>query len=142
MVSGRDVPTVKIAVTRKVNIPKEKYIFFPITNAFQAAEGTEEQEREYLFGIINPLGSNLICTLDGVPVPVVFNPNTPIVRSQSPVFTLHIFANNIFNAPPGNYSPTVSDGYCRCFNHYHEGCIPYILPMDMQQDVTYQLTVE
>jgi hypothetical protein len=146
--------TVPVAVTRTVTIPKGKYIFFPIVNIFQGNGPlhdpippiiNEDQERETLFQYINAIGSNMICILDGVPV--AKNPQTPIVRSQSPVWTLTFFSdNNIFidwGYPTGDYFPTVSDGYWVMLPplspghhtlHFEDGT--------GFQNVTYELTVE
>ena len=53
--------------------------------------------------------ANIVCTLDGIPV--TFNPNTPIVRTQSPTFSVTLGLENILGAPPGTYEDCWSDGY-------------------------------
>jgi hypothetical protein len=104
-----------VPIVRSVDIPKDNYIFFPIVNSVDVNGNpaipidTEEYARTvYLDGFIT-LFSNLVCTLDNVPV--VFNPDTPIVRSQSSTFKITLGPNNIFGAPVGEYPLSWSDGY-------------------------------
>jgi hypothetical protein len=108
--------------TRHVSIPKGKYIFFPIVNTIIASGPylgeplTEKQERLDASAYINTFGSDIsdpfpkfVCTLDDIQV--VFNPNTPIVRTQSPAFTLHLYTGNLFGVPESDNFPCISDGY-------------------------------
>jgi hypothetical protein len=136
-------------VIRTCTIPRGQYIFFPIVNTFAGNDpgGTtpEEDWRKFVFDIMNSFGSNLTCELDGVPV--VFNPNTPIVRTQSPAFTLTLTANNIFGAPAGDYPTNVSDGYWVMLQPLSPG--NHVLHFrtsppknEGYQDITYNLTVE
>ncbi len=105
--------------TRTVTVPAGKSIFFPIFNLiwtqtpYDPGEWGEDEWRPIIMDAIDfvqPL--NLICTLDGAPV--VYNHKTPIIRTQSPVFTVAFPEYNVwdvyFELPAGSY-PNVSDGY-------------------------------
>jgi hypothetical protein len=103
---------------RTCTIPQGKYILFPIANSawvnsvWDDPNNTEWDYRQYANDFLGPaLGGDLEATLDGVPV--VFNPKTPIVRSQSPIFTAVFPFDNIFDADPAGLSdfPAVSDGW-------------------------------
>jgi len=140
-------------IVRDVNVPIGRNIFFPIVN-FGDVNGnsaipieTEEQGRTYLDSFIK-LFSNLVCTLDDVPV--VFNPKTPIVRTQSPTFDITVITDNIFGLPEGDYPLSWSDGYwvmlppltpgehvLHFYAHVDSGPFP-----NFTQDITYNLTVE
>jgi hypothetical protein len=100
-------------VTRYVTIPKNKEIFFPIVNFADYSGGpipvdNEAEWREYIQTYIDSF-ANLVCTLDGTPIE--FNPNTPIVRTQSPTFSDTLDSDNIGGFPSGKYTHCWSDGY-------------------------------
>jgi hypothetical protein len=90
-------------------------------------------------------GSELKATLDKKPI--VFNPNTPIIRSQSPVFTASFPADNVFGADPSLLTgPIVSDGFWVMLPPLSPGT--YELHFEARQgqqsfqNVTYTLTVK
>jgi hypothetical protein len=148
-------------VTRNVNIPDGKFIFFPIINSFKNPDNplppgppppfdpkVIEEYRGIVFDMVNPYGSNMVCTLGGTRV--VYNPDTPIVRTQSPVFIMNIPENSLFTdfgALAGDYGPTVSDGYWVMLPPLSAG--PHTLhftasvcpsnPSSFSQDITYNI---
>jgi hypothetical protein len=103
---------------RTCTIPSSRYIFFPIANSnwvqtfWDDPSLTEPDWRQWAETFL-PFagGGSLEATLDGKKI--VFDPMTPIVRSQSPVFTATFPADNIFGMDPAGLTgyPIVSDGY-------------------------------
>jgi hypothetical protein len=118
-------------VNRTCTIPKGKSILFPIANyvwvqtSFDDPANTEADYRQCVSGISapdNPLGcvgiaavaGDLEATLDGIPV--AFDYRTPIVRAQSPLFTVQWPYDNILGLDPANENcpkcrEAVSDGF-------------------------------
>jgi hypothetical protein len=115
-------------VTRSCNVPGGKYILFSIANSIwiqlpsDPPEYTETQYREQASAGPSSIGGELKATLDGNPI--IFNPKTPIIRSQSPVFTASfppdqivtdegITFDNLFGLDPNTLTgdPIVSDGF-------------------------------
>ena len=108
-------------VTRFCNIPRGKYILFSIANAIwiqfphgDPPNNTETDYRQYANDFLPPsIGGELEATLDENPI--IFNPNTPIIRSQSPVFTASFPPDNVFGAILTKNTltgyPIVSDGF-------------------------------
>jgi hypothetical protein len=116
-------------IQRQVTIPIGTYLFLPIVN-IAWVNGNEDAlpsitiddettSRTNIDNYINQF-SNLIATWDGVPV--VFNPDTPIVRTQSPNdfsdgspgFTLDLKADNVlsdYGVIAGLWDQSYSDGY-------------------------------
>jgi hypothetical protein len=102
--------------TRDCAVPAGKYIFFPISNAFWVQTPLdnpaliEPDWRKLASDYVAP-AAVMKCTLNGVPL--IFNPDTPIVRSQSPVFTATFPEDNVFGMDPALLTgdPIVSDGY-------------------------------
>ena len=88
--------------TRSCTVPRGKYILFSIANVFWIqtpqddvdgphCKGNETCWRQHENDFLPPsIGGELEATLDGILI--IFNPNTPIVRSQSPVFTAVVSA--------------------------------------------------
>ena len=118
-------------VKRSCNVPRGKYILFSIANAFWIQlptrippEYTETDYRRDANDSLPPsIGGELEATLDGNPI--IFNPKTPIIRSQSPVFTAsfppdqivddkgNVTYDNVFGLDPNTLTgdPIVSDGF-------------------------------
>jgi hypothetical protein len=110
--------------TRSCTVPRGKHILFSIANTFwiqtetDPADYTETDYRreasDYLLLVFGD--KPLVATLENVATrdkkPIIFDPNTPIIRSQSPVFTASFPPDNVFNAPPSFLTgPIVSDGF-------------------------------
>jgi hypothetical protein len=140
--------------TRDVTIPQGKYILFPIVNFVDISGNPpmvppddEATWRQFLMNNADPF-ANLVCTLDGTPV--VFNPNTPIVRTQSPTFSVTLGKDNIFSGPPGKYADCWSDGYWVMLSPLSPGKHSLHFFASAQtpnfdlvtQNVTYNLTVK
>lgn len=103
------------AVQRNCTIPRGKSVIFPVVNAFwiqteyDLPNYTVTDYRQCVSGL--PGSADLVCTgiapvtnggtmtvtLDGVPV--VFDPATPIVRTQSPLVHVTLPEDNIFGVP-------------------------------------------
>ena len=112
--------------TRSSTVPRGKYILFSPANAIwlntppngDDPNNTEADFRQFANDGLPPsIGGELEATLDGNPI--VFNPKTPIIRSQSPVFTA-LFPpdrsppfDNVFGLDPKTLTgyPIVSDGF-------------------------------
>jgi hypothetical protein len=148
---------------RSCNVPRGKYIFFPIANSFwlnsaQDDPHTETEYRKFANDELPPsIGGELEATLDGNPI--IFNPETPIIRSQSPVFTASFPPVNVittsFRVPASDLTgyPIVSDGFWVILpplspgDHNGEDPGDHTLHFragptdDLKQDVTYYLTV-
>jgi hypothetical protein len=93
-------------VVRTCDIPIGTSLFFPVGNAFCAAEGdgsfeAQQQCAADFFAEITSLEAEV----DGVSVEDLMN-----YRAQSPAFDLVLPSGNIFDAPPGVYSPAAADG--------------------------------
>ncbi len=98
------------SVNRTCTVPAGKILFFPLVNYFEAAEGSEQEERGRAKGYIDGV-SVLECTVDGIPLQNLLD-----YRAQSPEggFVLSVPPNSLFTeygASPGDYAPAVSDGY-------------------------------
>ena len=150
-------------VTRSCTVPRGKHILFAIANSFwiqtprDPSNYTEtEYRREASAGLPPSIGGDLEATLDGNPI--IFNPETPIIRSQSPVFTASFPADNVitfsFGQPASELTgPIVSDGFWVILPPLspgdHNGDDPgdHTLhfmagkPENPAQNVTYYLTV-
>jgi hypothetical protein len=129
-------------VTRTVTVPAGKHILFPIVNVvwvwFPGDADTVEFIRTYLLDTINPYGSNIPCTLDGVPT--VFNHRTPTVRTQSPPFPVNnIPADNLFGVPIPAGSIGYSDGFWVMLPPLAPGA--HVLKFGASPEITYNLTV-
>ena len=146
---------------RSCTVPIGKYILFPIlTNTWiqtpqddidhPDCKGNETCWREFAKNGPPPLnGSELEATLDGKPI--IFNPNTPIIRSQSPVFTASFPPDNVFGANLSHLTgcPIVSDGFWVMLpplspgDHNGSALGDHTLHFraGSNQDVTYHLTV-
>jgi hypothetical protein len=139
-------------VERSCNVPGGKYILFSIVNSIWIQTPTDppnytetDYRREASAGLPPSIGGELEATLDGNPI--IFNPNTPIIRSQSPVFTASFPPDNVFGANPNDLTgPIVSDGFWVMLPplspgdhelHFRAG-----LKDTLKQDVTYHLTVK
>jgi hypothetical protein len=135
-------------VNRNCTVPNGKAILFPIANAFwinsagDDPNNTESDYRQFAIDALpHPVGEDIEATLDGKPI--IFNPRTPITRSQSPVFTATFPTDNIFGLDPSVLTgyPIVSDGFWVMLPPLSRG--PHILHFQagQSQDVTYHLTV-
>jgi hypothetical protein len=146
--------------TRSCTVPGGKHILFSIVNAvwiqtpLDPPEFTETDWRQQANDFLPPsIGGELEATLDGNPI--IFNPKTPIIRSQSPVFTASFPADNVFEADPSLLTgPIVSDGFWVMLPplspspRVHElrfraglGKNSGQAKKKLKQDVTYHLTV-
>ena len=140
--------------TRSCNVPTGKYILFSIANAIwinspPLGDNPNNTETDYRRlandGLPPSIGGELEATLDRNPI--IFNPKTPIIRSQSPVFRASFPTDNVFGANPNFLTPypIVSDGFWVMLpplspgNHtLHFRAGPSKKP---SQDVTYHLKV-
>jgi len=104
-------------VERSCTIPSGKYILFPIANSiwiqtpFDDRSLTEIDYRRIANELLpQTIGGELEATLDGNPI--IYNPKTPIIQSQSPVFTAKFPADNVFGVDASYLTgyPIVSDG--------------------------------
>jgi hypothetical protein len=75
--------------------------------------------------------------------PIIFNPRTPIIRSQSPVFTARFPTDNVFGMEPNLLTgyPIVSDGFWVILPPLNRGVHILHFRAGQSQDVTYNLTV-
>ena len=135
-------------VNRNCAIPKDKAILFPIANAFwinSALDDPKNTETDYrrlaIDALPHPVGEDIEATLDGKPI--IFNPRTPITRSQSPVFTATFPTDNVFGAGPSQLTgyPIVSDGFWVLLPPLSRGAHILHFQAGQSQDVTYHLTV-
>src|SRR6478672_2459254 len=85
---------------RSCNVHRGKHILFPIANSFwinsaqDNPNNTETDYRQFANDFLPPsIGGELVATLDKNPI--IFNPKTPIIRNQSPVFTASFPPNNV-----------------------------------------------
>lgn len=133
---------------RHCTIPHGKSILFPIANAFwinSALDDPNNTEADYRRlaseSLPAPVGSDLEATLNGKSI--VFNPDTPIVRSQSPVFTARFPADNVFGMNPDLLTgfPIVSDGFWVMLPPLARGSHVLHFRAALAQDVTYYLTI-
>ena len=133
---------------RSCAIPRGKSILFPIANNFwiqtplDDPTNTETDFRQFASDFLPPsLGGDLEATLDGVPI--VFNFKTPIVRSQSPVFTATFPFDNIFGLDPALLTgfPIVSDGFWVMLPPLAPGEHLLHFRAGSAQNVTYHLTI-
>jgi hypothetical protein len=135
--------------TRTCSVPQGTALFFPVINSVQinspnVGQGPEDKSAKELRSaaalFINE-ASNLSVTVDGIEV-------KRLRRVKSEVFVVVLPEENIFEAPPGIYSPAVDDGVyvmldpLRVGNHtlhFHAENLS-VKPVFIQ-DVTYNLTV-
>jgi hypothetical protein len=94
-------------VTRSCNVPTGKYILFSIANVIwinspPLSDNPNNTETDYRQlandGLPPSIGGELEETLHGNPI--IFNPKTPIIRSQSPVFKASFPTDNVFGKNP------------------------------------------
>lgn len=142
-------------IERDCTVPQGKYILFPIANATwiqtrQDQEAnpqyTETDYRRLANEFLPPsVGGDMEATLDGKPI--IFNPKTPIIQSQSPVFTGKFPEDNVFSDYGYSASdltgyPIVSDGWWVVLPPLSRGeHVLYFRAGKSQQNVTYHLTV-
>lgn len=133
---------------RHCTVPHGKSILFPIANAFwinsalDDPNNTENDYRRLASESLPPLvGGDLEASLNGKSI--VFNPQAPIVRSQSPVFTVKFPANNVFGLDSDVLTgfPVVSDGFWVMLPPLTRGTHVLHFRAAQAQDVTYHLTV-
>jgi hypothetical protein len=91
-------------ITRSCTISAGKALFFPVANAFRAAEGDFAQMRKVAITRMNQ-ATGLRLEIDGIAVQEL-----PTYRVLSPEFALVLAPDNIFDAPGGVYSPAAADG--------------------------------
>jgi hypothetical protein len=113
-------------VVRSCTVPAGKHILFPIANSFwiqtpgdddvTCGKDDETCWRTEANNSLPPsIGGELEATLDGNPI--IFNTKTPIIRSQSPVFTAFFPPDNVitldFHVDVNQLTgrPIVSDGF-------------------------------
>ena len=128
-------------VTRSCTVPAGTALFFPIVNTFFAAEGTVEEMRARNAAFIDSIATMSV-SIDGQSV------ENPVgYRAISPIFSLELFADNIFGAPEGIYEPAVSDGFWLLLAPLPPG--EHVIHFSAASsdgsfslDVTYILTVE
>jgi len=144
-------------VTRSCTVPRGKHILFSIANSFwinsaqDNPNNTETDYRQFANDFLPPsIGGELVATLDKNPI--IFNPKTPIIRNQSPVFTASFPPNNVittsFNVPASDLTgyPIVSDGFWVMLPPLSPGV--HVLHFQasnekkVTQNVTYNLTVK
>jgi hypothetical protein len=131
---------------RSCTIPRGKYILFSIANSiwiqtpFDPPNYTEtDYRREASLGP-TALAGQLVATLDGNPI--IFNPKTPIIRSQSPVFKASFPPENVFDTEPQFLTgPIVSDGFWVMLPPLSPGVHILHFEAGDAQNVTYTLTV-
>ena len=141
-------------VERSCTVPRGKYILFSIFNAFwiqlptDPPEYTETDYRREASTLPTSIGGELEATLDGKPI--IFNPKTPIIRSQSPVFTASFPPDpfppydNVFGLDPNTLTgdPIVSDGFWVMLPPLSPGKHTLFFKAGQSQNVTYNLTVK
>ncbi len=135
-------------VERSCTLPYGKHILFPIANAFwlnsvDTPDLKEADWRQAANDFLPPsVGGDLEATLDGNPI--IFNPKTPIVRSQSPVFSVKFPADNVFELDPNILTdfPIVSDGFWVMLPPLSKGVHVLHFRAGQSQDVTYHLTIQ
>jgi hypothetical protein len=135
-------------------VPKRKHILFSILNNIWIQTPLDDPKlREPDWRRLTTVGppplngSQLEATLDGKPI--IFNPNTPIIRSQSPVFFMArpFPLDNIFGQKPSDLGtgPIVSDGFWVMLPPLSPGLHTLCFKASGQgvtyQEVTYHLTV-
>lgn len=135
-------------VNRNCTVPKDKFILFPIANSFwinSALDDPKNTELDYrqfaIDALPHPVGEEIEATLDGRPI--IFNPKTPITRSQSPLFTATFPIGNVFGVDPSLLTgyPIVSDGFWVILPPLNRGTHTLHFQAGQSQDVTYHLTV-
>lgn len=132
-------------IIRNCTVPKSKYVFFPISNGvwinslWDDPNNTETVYRENAMAQV--LTDNVSATLDGQPI--IFNSSTPIIRSQSPVFTATFPTDNVFGADSSglNGYPIVSDGYWVILPLLQQGQHTLQFTAGQSQNITYNLTI-
>ncbi|MEJ2419065.1 MAG: hypothetical protein P8Y45_19485 [Exilibacterium sp.] len=140
---------------RTCTVPSGMHIFFPIANniwvdtAMDMA-GTEETDcRIYATAFPSSVSGELEATLDGNPI--IFDPETPMIWSQSPAFSATYPQQHVFNIfadrkpfDPDDFTgyPTFSDGFWIILPPLEAGEHELHFGAGEAQDVTYHLTVE
>jgi hypothetical protein len=132
---------------RICTVPRGKHILFSIANSIWIQTPTDppnytepDYRREASAGPTS-IGGQLEATLDGDPI--IFNPKTPIIRSQSPVFTASFPPDNVFGANPRLLrGPIVSDGYWVMLPPLSRGEHTLFFKAGQSQNVTYTLKVK
>ncbi len=138
------------SVERSITVPEGTDFFFPLVNVFlidSRGRGTNPAENPtvpQLYEIVEAQidsAHDLYATLDDVSILDLAE------RVESPPFALKLPKDNIFDAPPGQYAPGVSDGYW-----LHLPALPpgeydlsfggVIDAFEATVDVTYHITVE
>ena len=151
-------------VERNCTIPKGRSILFPIYNwiwvqtSGDVPTNTEADYRQCAAGIppnalgcegVAPVAGHVEASLDGVPV--FLNFETPITRTQSPLFHVKWRAGNIFGVDPkletcAKCGEAVSDGYWVALPPLKRGThVLKILATDgtnERQNITYRLLVD
>ena len=140
--------------TRSCDVPRGKHILFSIANVIWIQTPTDDELephckdnetcwRQHANDFLPPsIGGELEATLDGNPI--IFNPNTPIIRSQSPVFTASFPPGNVFGIEDLSEltsRPIVSDGFWVMLPPLSPGEHELHFKAGQSQDVTYTLTV-
>ncbi len=142
-------------VVRDCTVPRGKYILFPIANAtwIQTRQDqevnpqyTETDYRRLANEFLPPsVGGDIEASLDGNPI--IFNPKTPIIQSQSPVFKATFPTDNVFSAFGYLASdltgyPIVSDGWWVVLPPLAPGEHVLHFRAGQSQNMTYHLRVE
>ncbi len=135
-------------VERNCTIPQGKHILFPIANSFwinsalDDPNNTETDYRQFASDSIpSSIGGDLDATLDGKPI--IFSYKTPIIRSQSQVFTAKFPQDNVFGLDPNLLTgyPIVSDGFWVMLPPLKPGLHVLHFRAGTSQNVTYHLTI-
>ena len=131
-------------------LPREVHLLVGIADAFwiqtplDDPSFTEEDWRELAqayFGYFFPV-IDIKLELDGRPV--VFDPRTPIVRTQTPVFRAQWNADNMFGLDPAAYLngfPVVDEGYWAILMPLSPGQHVLKISPNSTLERTYHLTV-
>ncbi|MEK7778614.1 MAG: hypothetical protein AAB293_00860 [Pseudomonadota bacterium] len=130
-------------VERNCTVPNGKYIFNAFwLNSIDTPDLKEANWRQLANDFLPPsIGGDLEATLNGTPI--IFNPQTPIIRSQSPVFTAKFPDENIFELPTDILTgfPIVSDGFWVMLPPLDPGLHVLNFRAGTSQNITYHLTV-
>ena len=127
-------------VERTCTVPTGTRLFFPVVNAFCAAEGDFAAMRECATGFLT--GVTFQVTIDGK---IIDEDALTTYRALSPEFDLVLPEGNALGAPADTYAPAAADGYYVMLNPLsrgtHEVHILATFPDGSQIDVKYTLTV-
>jgi hypothetical protein len=135
---------------RVCTVPRGKHILFSIANSVwintppngDDPNNTETDYRQFANDGLPPsIGGELEATLDENPI--IFNPKTPIIRSQSPVFRAKFPDDNVFGLAADTLTgyPIVSDGFWVMLPPLSPGSHELHFKAGDQQNVRYKLTV-